>query len=151
MPYTITPLSAEHIPQLAQLELLCFAVPWSADAFKNEMHNNLACYSVMLDGQTVIGYYGLWHVLDEGHITNIAVHPEYRRQGIGSQLLTHMISAAKQRDVYHLTLEVRTSNIPAQGLYAKHGFVPAGVRHRYYSDNGEDAIIMTRRKEDISK
>jgi len=146
MSYTIVPMTTEHIPQLAQLELLCFAVPWSADAFQNEMRNNLACYNIMLDGQTVIGYYGLWHVLDEGHITNIAVHPEYRRRGIGSQLLAHMISSAEQCGIFHLTLEVRTSNIPAQGLYAKHGFVSDGIRKRYYSDNGEDAVIMTRQQ-----
>ena len=144
MPYIITPMTHEHIPQIAALELLCFAVPWSKDAFANEIKNNLASYNVMLDGEKVIGYYGLWHVLDEGHITNIAIHPDYRRKGLGSEMLSHMINNAELVCIKHLTLEVRASNTAARALYSKHGFIPAGIRHKYYSNNNEDAVIMNK-------
>lgn len=144
MSISITPMTCAHIVQVSKLELLCFRVPWSEQAFANEMENNLAYYSVMLDDEDVIGYYGMWRVLDEGHITNIAIHPNYRRKGLGSRMIAHMIQTAEDANVHHLTLEVRASNTPAQGLYAKYGFKPSGLRRRYYSDNNEDAIIMTK-------
>ena len=90
----------------------------------------------------VVGYVGMWVILDEGHITNLAVDPAYRRKGIGRALLEHLITEGKKRGVRFLTLEVRSSNLVAQQLYRKLGFYEAGVRPGYYQDNQEDAIIM---------
>lgn len=138
-------MRAEHIPQVAQLDKLCFAVPWSKKSFENEMTNNLACYHVLLDADKVIGYGGYWHILNEAHVTNIAVLPAYRRMGLGSMLLLHMIQDAGAEGVDTMTLEVRISNHAAKRLYERFGFCEEGVRPGYYSDNREDALIMTRR------
>jgi len=90
----------------------------------------------------IVGYGGFWVVVDEGHITNIAVHPEYRSKGIGSKIMEGLIELAKKNGIISMTLEVRESNIVAQHLYAKFGFRPLGRRKGYYQDNNEDAIIM---------
>lgn len=140
----IIPMCREHIGQVAKLDTLCFAVPWSQSAFENEMSNNLACYHVLEDNGQIIGYAGYWHVLNEAHITNIAVLPTCRRKGLGSKLLAYIIRDARQRGVDYMTLEVRVSNLSARRLYEKYGFQQAGIRPCYYSDNREDALIMTK-------
>lgn len=137
----------EHVAQVAQLDTLCFAVPWSKKSFENEMTNNLACYHVLLAGEKVIGYGGYWHVLNEAHVTNIAVLPAYRRKGCGSMLLAHMILDAQKNGVDTMTLEVRISNYAARTLYERYGFCQTGLRPGYYSDNREDALIMTKQWE----
>jgi len=91
---------------------------------------------------SIVGFAGLWLMVDEAHITTIAVHPQYRRQGLGELLLTSLIDISYEIGAKWVTLEVRVSNHTAQNLYRKYGFREAGVRHRYYSDNGEDALIM---------
>ena len=144
MTYEIAPLEPRHVPGLAELEKLCFAVPWPEQAFWEEIENPLARYSVVLCGGEIVGYAGYWHIVDEGHITNIAVHPAHRRRALASRLLDNMLAQAKAADIRLLTLEVRASNAPAIALYRKFGFCEAGVRKRYYSDNGEDAWIMTK-------
>jgi len=137
-------MTLEDVKEIAELEKKCFAIPWSEKSFTDEMNNKLAVYLVAKDNGKCIGYAGFWNVSGEGDITNVAVLPQYRKQGIGSMLIKTMIKTAKELDIYLLTLEVRKSNIAAQGLYNKYGFDIIGERKRYYSDNGEDAWIMTK-------
>jgi ribosomal-protein-alanine N-acetyltransferase len=133
----------EHIDDIMVVEKLSFSIPWSREAFFEEVTGNkFALYlSAVLDGK-VIGYAGMWGVLDEGHITNIAVHPEFRGKGVGSLLLQGLIDTAGAKDILSMTLEVRSGNVAAQGLYTKFGFEVKGIRKGYYADNGEDALIM---------
>ncbi|MFZ5985729.1 MAG: ribosomal protein S18-alanine N-acetyltransferase [Bacillota bacterium] len=144
----VSHMTLEDIDDIMVVERLSFTIPWSRDAFIQEVTNNkFAIYiSAKVDG-LVVGYAGMWKVYDEGHITNVAVHPEYRRSGIGRHLVEKLISIAMQEKIERMTLEVRRSNIAAQGLYEKYGFKVEGCRKAYYSDNGEDAIIMW--KEDV--
>lgn len=137
-------MTEKDVSAVAELEKECFAVPWSEKSFHDEMKNKLAVYFVAKSNGRCIGYAGFWNVSGEGGITNVAVLPEYRRQGIGSMLIAQMIKTAMQLKLDLLTLEVRKSNIAAQGLYKKYGFDIIGERKRYYSDNGEDAWIMTK-------
>lgn len=138
-------MGSEHIDDVMVVENLSFSIPWSKNAFIEEVtRNKFARYLVAtLDGRTV-GYAGMWKVFDEGHITNIAVHPEYRRSGVGSMLLEVLIEKAMSEGITKLTLEVRRSNFTARSLYKKFGFEDCGVRKGYYADNNEDAIIMWR-------
>ncbi len=140
----IVRMTEEDVTAVAELEKKCFAVPWSEKSFHDEMKNKLAVYFVAKSDGRCIGYAGFWNVSGEGGITNVAVLPEYRRQGIGSMLIAEMIKTAVKLRLDLLTLEVRKSNIAAQGLYKKYGFDIIGERKRYYSDNGEDAWIMTK-------
>lgn len=137
-------MTLEDIPEIAALEKVCFKVPWSEKSFRDEMLNKLAVYLVAKDNGKCIGYAGFWNVSGEGGITNVAVLPEYRRQGVGSMLITEMIKVSETLKLDLLTLEVRKSNTAAQGLYSKFGFEIIGERKRYYSDNNEDAFIMTK-------
>lgn len=140
----IVRMTEKDVKAVAELEKKCFAVPWSEKSFHDEMKNKLAIYFVAKAGGRCVGYAGFWNVSGEGGITNVAVLPEYRRQGIGSMLIAEMIKTAVKLKLDLLTLEVRKSNIGAQGLYKKFGFDIIGERKRYYSDNGEDAWIMTK-------
>lgn len=137
-------MTLEDVTEIAALDKICFKVPWSEKSFRDEMSNKLAIYRVAKDNGKCIGYAGFWNVSGEGGITNVAVLPEYRRQGIGSMLITEMIKTAETLKLDLLTLEVRKSNTAAQHLYSKFGFEIIGERKRYYSDNGEDAYIMTK-------
>lgn len=137
-------MTIEDVPEIAALEKECFTVPWSERSFMDEMSNKLAIYHVAKDNGKCIGYAGFWNVSGEGGITNVAVLPEYRRQGIGSMLIAETVKTAETLRLGLLTLEVRKSNTAAQGLYNKFGFDIIGERKRYYSDNGEDAFIMTK-------
>ena len=104
--------------------------------------NQFAIYRIaVLDGK-IVGYAGMWHIVTEGHITNVAVLPEYRRQGIGNALIEEMIVIAEQKEMIGITLEVRIGNVAAQKLYTKYGFRPEGFRKNYYQDTKEDAVIM---------
>lgn len=126
-----------------KLEEKCFSVPWTYDAFKGELTSNLlARYLVILHENKIVGYGGVWYIVDEGHITNIAVDPDYRKKGLGQRLVAEMINQAIKNGIHQMTLEVRKSNIPAIHLYEKMGFEIAGVRPKYYTDNHEDALIM---------
>ena len=131
-------------PALAELDKKCFAIPWSEKAFSDELNNKLAHYVIARDGEKVIGYAGFWEVCGEGDVTNVAVIEGYRRQHIGSRLIEEMIKQATAMRLELLTLEVRRSNLAAQGLYEKYGFEVLGIRRAYYSDNREDALIMTK-------
>lgn len=131
------------IPDIIEIEKRCFPIPWTKGAFEKELRSNkLAHYFVgVLDGK-VAGYGGMWLIIDEGHITNIAVHPDYQGKKVGEGIVGALIQEAESRRMYRLTLEVRKSNIIAQNLYKKLGFVTCGIRPGYYSDNAEDALIM---------
>lgn len=107
-----------------------------------ELNNKLARYIVAVHDDKVIGYCGIWLVLDEGDITNIAVDPDYRGQHISSLILSNIIELCRNEKISSITLEVRKSNVIAQSLYKKFGFISEGVRKGYYQDNGEDCILM---------
>lgn len=132
-------------PEIAEMEKLCFTTPWSLESIQYEIADNkLALYVVgEVDGK-VVGYVGIWLIVDEGHITNVAVHPDWRRKHIGEAIIKTLIDVTESHGVVAHTLEVRASNIPAQKLYEKFGFMSVGIRQGYYEDNGEDAIIMWR-------
>lgn len=139
----VVKMGLEHIDAVMAVENLSFKIPWSKNAFKEEISNNqFAHYLAALSDGQAVGYAGLWKVFDEGHITNIAVHPEFRRNGVGAALLAELVALAQREGILRLTLEVRKGNQAAQNLYRKFGFVEEGVRKAYYADNGEDAVIM---------
>ena len=140
----ITRMTHKDVPEIAELEKICFTLPWSGKSFHDEMANKLAIYFTAKDNGKCVGYAGFWNVSGEGDVTNVAVLPEYRRRGVGSSLVAEMIKTAEKLKLEMLTLEVRKSNTAAQKLYEKFGFEILGERKRYYSDNGEDAYIMTK-------
>lgn len=143
----ITSMTAVDARELAELDKICFDIPWSQKSFEDEAGNNLATYFIAKDNGKIIGYAGFWSVSGEGDITNVAVLPEYRKRGIASALLESVIKKSRSLDLSLLTLEVRKSNFAAQNLYSKYGFEIIGERKRYYSDNHEDALIMTKKLE----
>jgi len=132
----------EHIDQVYRIELDSFSIPWTRRDFENELKSNLAIYIIAADNNEVIGYAGMWHVVNEGHIVNVAVKGERRRRGVGALLIEKLIEIALEKEMIGLTLEVRMSNAAAQRLYFKFGFKAEGIRRRYYADTGEDAVIM---------
>lgn len=137
----------EDIDGVLQVEHDCFTVPWSRTAFEAEVNDNqLARYLVVETAGRLIGYAGMWMILDEAHVTNIAIIAGYRRQGLGERLLLELMDLAKQLGAGSMTLEVRPSNTAAQKLYRKLGFEKRGIRRQYYSDTKEDALIMWREK-----
>lgn len=138
---TIDKMRLVHVDQVTWIEERVYSSPWSRNAFINEiMDNGLASYFVALLEGNVIGYAGIWTILDEAHITNLAVHPDYQCRGVGRMLLETLVQEAGRRGAARITLEVRLSNYRAQDLYRKFGFEPRGVRPRYYKD--EDALVM---------
>jgi len=140
---TFREMEIDDIKDVLEIENASFATPWSREAFFNElMNNHFASYLVMIENDKVIGYCGMWLIIDEAHITNIAVLPEYRGRKLGEALMLEVKKHASQRGVGRMTLEVRVSNTVAQSLYRKHGFIEGGIRKNYYTDNQEDAIVM---------
>jgi [ribosomal protein S18]-alanine N-acetyltransferase len=140
----IEPMRLEDLEAVHRIELASFSSPWPPNAYQSELsQNRLASYLVArVDGE-IVAYGGMWLMVDEAHITTFAVHPAWRRQRIGERLLLAFLDLAIARHAREATLEVRLSNIAARRLYEKYGFRPVGLRPRYYSDNGEDALIMT--------
>lgn len=140
-------MNESHINGVYNVSKKCFSIPWSLDSINNELNNPLAKYIIAQDLSTeeVIGFVGVWIVAGEGDITNIAVSPKYRNNGIATELLTNLFKLCKTFDCENITLEVRASNIAAQNLYKKFNFKEEGIRKGYYSDNNEDAIIMWKR------
>jgi len=133
----------EDIDQVCEIENLSFKTPWSRESFEAEiLTNKLARYMVAKVYGKIAAYGGMWIVLDEGHITNIAVHPDYRGRKIGEKLVLSLLEKAAGCGAGNITLEVRESNTTARNLYRKLGFVDSGIRRGYYSDTGEDAVIM---------
>lgn len=145
MEYTICDADAAHIPQIEHLERQCFSLPWSAEQLKSQLKDNQHEFIAALapDG-TVLGYVGMMYVLDEGYISNVAVSPEYRRQGIADALIERLCIICRGLELSFVTLEVRAGNMPAIALYEKHGFHRVGLRRNYYERPREDALIMTK-------
>jgi ribosomal-protein-alanine N-acetyltransferase len=140
----IQPMTPEHIPDVQAIERQSFASLWPEHAYRSEIQTNrLAHYRVATIDGLVVAYGGIWLMVDEAHITTFAVHPAWRRKRIGEQLLLALLDLSVAQHAREATLEVRLSNLAARKLYEKYGFRPVGVRPRYYSDDGEDALIMT--------
>lgn len=136
-------MELKDVDAVWEIEKLSFRTPWSRESFVEEMTvNQRARYVVAELGDEVVGYGGMWLIVDEAHITNIAVHPDYRGQRIGERIVEAMIAAAHRESISSLTLEVRVRNTAAINLYKKLGFDEVGIRKGYYTDTGEDALIM---------
>jgi ribosomal-protein-alanine N-acetyltransferase len=155
---TIEPMTLVDIPQVLAIDRLSFPLPWSEISYQKELTENTnAHFFVAVDGERtgwqqwlgrppqrrVIGFMGYWHIVDEAHISTIAVHPRWRRRGAGEELLVVALKHALSLGAVMATLEVRDSNRAARALYRKYGFEEVGRRKHYYRDNGEDAILMT--------
>ncbi|USB34034.1 ribosomal protein S18-alanine N-acetyltransferase [Paenibacillus sp. YPG26] len=137
------PMTLEDIPDVMIIEHESFTLPWTENAFHSEMtQNHFAKYIIMEKDGVPIGYAGMWTVVDEAHVTNIAVRSAYRGQHLGERLMREMMLLAGRIGMTRMTLEARVSNTVAQSLYGKLGFRPVGLRKGYYSDNQEDALIM---------
>ena len=140
----IRAIREEDVRQIHEIETLCFAMPWSEESILHDVKENVvARWLVMDDGEgRVLAYAGMWFVLDEADICNVAVHPDYRGRGYGKQIFMALEELAKENSMSMMTLEVRRSNTVAQNLYHACGFLDVGYRKRYYEDNKEDALIM---------
>lgn len=139
---TFEKMTRQHIPEVQALERACFDNTWPEDAFLNEIERNgAACYLVALQGGQVLGYAGAWLILDEMHITSVAVRPESRGKGIGKRLFWHLMQEAVDHGCEWSGLEVRPTSQPAIALYEAFGFTRVGVRKRYY-DGKDDALVM---------
>jgi ribosomal-protein-alanine N-acetyltransferase len=171
MPFALEAMQEKDIPEVVEIEKICFALPWPASAYRRELQNTSSTRyvvvrhnrqegeeepeipdpdSILLSGASpVVGYAGLWMMMDEAHITTIGMHPQYRGKNLGELLLVGLIDTAMQLGSSWLTLEVRVSNVVAQNLYKKYQFHISGLRKKYYTDNNEDAYIMW--SEEITK
>lgn len=140
----VEPMRLDDLAEVHRIELASFSAPWPDDAYRSELQaNRLASYLVVRAGDGVVAYGGIWIMVDEAHITTFAVDPAWRRRRVGESLLLSLMDLAIAQHAREATLEVRLSNVPARRLYEKFGFRPVGLRPRYYSDDGEDALIMT--------
>ncbi|HET7082450.1 MAG TPA: ribosomal protein S18-alanine N-acetyltransferase [Candidatus Limnocylindria bacterium] len=143
-PLVVGPMRMADVAAVLEIERLSFSAPWPAFAFEQELTaNRLAHYRVARLGERVVAFGGIWLMVDDAHITTFGVHPDHRRRGVGRRLLLELADVALELGSARLTLEVRVSNEPAQALYRSFGFVEAGRRVAYYSDDGEDALVMT--------
>ncbi|MCL2707957.1 MAG: ribosomal protein S18-alanine N-acetyltransferase [Defluviitaleaceae bacterium] len=140
-------MQPRHVDAVCEIENDSFSVPWSRESIVGDYVNNArSAYFVALDEEDlVVGYASVWHVVNEGHIINVAVDRRHRRRGAGSLLIERLVSFAAEKEMIGLTLEVRVGNREAMGLYHKYGFAVEGLRKNYYSDTGEDAVIMWKR------
>lgn len=140
----ISNMTSEDIEKVVEIEAEAYGKHhWSKSSFYDEMQNNLAKYYVAKTSEgELVGYAGTWHIIDEGHITTIAVKNSHLRQHIGESLIVKILEDCYKNEIKYLTLEVRVSNEPAIGLYTKYGFRSLGTRKGYYQDNNEDALIM---------
>ena len=140
----IEEMRVDDLPAVQAIERASFTTPWPPHAYRNEIESNrMATYLVARADGDLVGYAGVWMLVDEAHITTFAIHPRWRRRRIGERLLLALLDLAAERHAREATLEVRLSNLAARRLYEKYGFRPVGLRPNYYSDDGEDALIMT--------
>lgn len=143
-PVVIAPMTLADVDAAHEIERLSFATPWPAYAFEQELRGNrLARYLVARAGDELVGFAGMWMMVDDAHVTTISVHPRWRRRGVARQLMLDLTELAIAIGARRLTLEVRPSNAAAHGLYREFGFEVVGRRPGYYSDDGEDALVMT--------
>ena len=138
----IIQMNESHVTDMAEMEKLYFSDPWSINAFQSELKNPLSLWLVAVDGARVVGYIGSQTVLGEADMMNLAVREEYRRQGLGRQLVEALVARLRQQGSHILLLEVRASNAPAIALYKQMGFCQVGRRPNYYFKPREDALIM---------
>lgn len=140
---TFRQMTVDDIDQVYEIEKLSFTLPWTKESFRYEMESNDHAYYVIAETQEgIVGYCGMWLILDECHITNIAILPQERGKKYGERLMEEVIRVAKSKGAELMTLEARVSNHAAQNLYRKMGFKNGGIRKGYYTDNQEDAIVM---------
>ncbi len=145
MSVEIRKMTLDDLDGIMEIEVEAFPVPWPREAYEKEITKNELAYYVVAESEgEIVGYAGLWEVVGEGHITNVAVRKECRGQGISTLLMQALLNRMLELNFYGMTLEVRVSNVRAQALYQKFGFESEGLRKSYYSDNGEDAIMMWR-------
>ena len=135
-------MNSDHVAQIAALEKICFSDPWSQRSIASELDNGLAFWLVATEGEQVAGYIGSQTVMDETDMMNVAVHPDFRRQGIAQALVSTLVEKLREKGSHCLTLEVRASNTPASALYEKLGFLEIGRRKNYYRNPREDALIL---------
>ncbi|MEN6594590.1 MAG: ribosomal protein S18-alanine N-acetyltransferase [Clostridiaceae bacterium] len=138
----IRPMTRSDVSRVHEIECACFRSPWSKNALLGELRNDVAHYLVMELGGDLIGYGGMWVLFEEAHVTNVAIMPDYRKNGRGRTLMLAMMERAVKYGAEKMTLEVRESNLVAQHLYEKLDFYQNGFRARYYSDTGEGALIL---------
>ncbi|GAM16184.1 ribosomal protein S18-alanine N-acetyltransferase [Mesobacillus selenatarsenatis] len=140
---TFRNMTVDDLDQVMEVEVNSFTIPWSREAFFNELtKNQFAQYLIVEVDQKVVGYCGVWIIIDEAHITNIALLPEYRGMKLGEALMAKVMELAREIGALRVTLEVRVSNERAQNLYRKFGFEEGAIRKQYYTDNMEDALVM---------
>ncbi|WP_226647577.1 ribosomal protein S18-alanine N-acetyltransferase [Mesobacillus subterraneus] len=140
---TFRHMTVDDLDEVMEVEVNSFTIPWSREAFFNELtKNQFAQYLIVEVDQKVVGYCGVWIIVDEAHITNIALLPEYRGLKLGEALMAKVMELAREMDAMRMTLEVRVSNVRAQNLYRKFGFEEGAIRKQYYTDNMEDALVM---------
>lgn len=144
--YAIFPMTVADLDGVMEVEHLSFSSPWSRDAFASEILQVYTVYLVARVGAEVIAFGGMHVIFEDSHVTNIAVRPSHRGKGLGERMMEELMTRARRRRAKRITLEVRVSNQAAQSLYIKLGFVtsPGAIRKGYYSDTGEDAIVMWR-------
>ena len=143
----ITKMTSNDLDAVYEIDKDAFPIPWQKTSFEEELKNILATYLVAKIDQKVVGYIGMWFVIDECHITNVAVHSEFRRQKVASELIKSMLRLCNSHGISYILLEVRANNIPAQRLYESFGFKSDGIRKGYYKNPDgtyEDAILMTK-------
>ena len=144
MEYRIIDTTEAQLEQIQAIERQCFSCPWTLDQLRSQLSDDRHVFlAAVAENGAVVGYVGLMFVLDEGYISNVAVAPAYRRQGVADALTSALVMRAEELGLAFVTLEVRAGNEPAKALYAKHGFVPVGRRKNYYDLPKEDAILMT--------
>lgn len=140
---TIRPMEQADLSIVRDIEKQSFSAPWSDELFVRELtENEHAYYFVLVFQKKIVGYAGMWIVMNDAQVTHIAIHPDYRRRQLGERLFKYILNFAIAKQVERFSLEVRVSNIAAQKLYRKYGLVPGGIRKQYYTDNQEDAIVM---------
>lgn len=145
MDYRIIDTTEAQLAQIEKIEQQCFSFPWTLDQLRSQLSDDRHVFlSAVAENGAVLGYVGMMFVLDEGYISNVAVAPAYRRQGMADALISALMTRAEELALAFVTLEVRAGNETAKSLYAKHGFVPVGRRKNYYDLPKEDAILMTR-------
>lgn len=145
MEYRIIDTTEAQLEQIQAIERQCFSCPWTLDQLRSQLSDDRHVFlAAVAENGAVLGYVGMMFVLDEGYISNVAVAPAYRRQGVADALIFALVMRAEELGLAFVTLEVRAGNEPAKALYAKHGFVPVGRRKNYYDLPKEDAILMTR-------
>ena len=136
-------MQQSHIDAVAALERACFSEPWSAAALAEELDNPHAVFRVAVEGDSLLGYVGMHHLVDEGFVTNVAVSPDARRRGVARTLLAELAAYGREHGLYRITLEVRVGNVAARTLYESEGYTLDGIRPKFYSHPTEDAAIYS--------